>query len=254
MTFPGLSASARMFAHVCALAVLSAGCAAQQGPVAPIRGSGGDDLVQLTQELLDAIAPGKKEVWDRYLAPKAVYTDENGKTFTREEFLNELKPLPPYAHGTLRIKKSTVRMSSDHAVIVHEDEEIEEIFGQKIVTGFVITDTWRIRQNRWELLASSVVGVSADPVVAKLPSARLDAFVGDYAVTGATISIKRDGDHLSLLREGKPAVPLFAEGDGIFFVRGSSDRWVFMPDDAGAIAEMRQRRRGTDVVWKKAKR
>jgi len=254
MSFSSRSLSLVSLVSVGVLAAVTAGCAAQPGPAAPVRGGGEDELVQATQELLDAIAPGKKEVWDRYLDPKAVYTDENGKTFTKKEFLDELKPLPPYAHGSLRIKHSTVRLSGDHAVLVHEDEESEEIFGQKITTGFVITDTWRLRQGRWELLASSVVGLWADPVVARLASARLDAFAGDYALTGGNLAVKREGDHLMVTREGHPPAALFPEGDGIFFARGSSDRWVFAPDDSGAIGELRQRRRGNDVVWKKTKR
>ncbi|WP_394827616.1 nuclear transport factor 2 family protein [Pendulispora albinea] len=237
-----------------ALGAGSAGCAAQPGggATAPTRGGGKDELVQVTQELLDAIAPGKKEVWDRYLAADAIYTDENGKTFTRKEFLEELKPLPPYARGTLKIKHSIVRLSSDHAVVVHQDEENEEIYGQKITTGFVITDTWRLRQNRWELLASSVVGLASDPVAVKLGSARLDAFAGEYSVgSGASFVVRREGDHLVAAREGRPPIALYAEGDGLFFARGSTDRWAFVADDSGAIAEMRQRRRGNDVVWKK---
>lgn len=238
----------------CALALAAAGCSgSQSGVVAPIREGGEDELVHATQELLDAIAPGKKEVWDHYLAEDALYTDENGKTFTKKQFLEELKPLPPVAHGTLKIRHSTSRVSGDHAVIVHQDDEEEEIYGQKISTGFVITDTWRLRQGRWELLSSSVVGLQADPVVAKMPLARFDAFAGEYAVTGAKLTVRHEGDHLSLERDGRPPTWLFPEGDGIFFTRGNTDRWVFVPDDAGRITDLRYRRRGNDIVWKRTR-
>lgn len=243
----------RLLTSACVVVSMTAGCAPQPGGVVvPTPGGGQDGLVQATQELLDAIAPGKKDVWEHYLADDAIYTDENGRSFTKKEFLEELKPLPAYAHGTLKIKHSLVRLSSDHAVIVHQDEETEDIYGQKIVTGFVITDTWRLRQGRWELMASSVVGLHSDPAVVKLSSARLDAFAGEYTVASATsFTVRREGDHLNVTRDGRPPVALYPEADGLFFSRGSSDRWAFVADDSGAIAEMRQRRRGNDVVWKK---
>jgi len=56
--------------------------------------------VKATQEMLDAVAPGDKKVWEHFLAQEAIYTDENGKTYTKKEFLDELKPLPPIAKGT----------------------------------------------------------------------------------------------------------------------------------------------------------
>lgn len=36
-------------------------------------------LTQATQELLDAIAPGDKAVWQRYLAEGSIYADEEGR-------------------------------------------------------------------------------------------------------------------------------------------------------------------------------
>ncbi len=241
---------------LCAATMLAvAGCSApQSGVSAPLREGGEDELVKATQDLLDAVAPGDKKVWDRYLAQDAIYTDENGRTYTKKEFLEELKPLPPVAHGTLKIRKSAVRMSGDHAVIVHQDDENEEIYGQKIATGFISTDTWRLLQGRWELLSVSVVGLHNDPVVAKLSPARFDACAGEYSVSGVgPMTVRHEGDHLTIERDGRQLPVVFPEGDGIFFSRGSADRWVFVFDDAGKATELRQRRRGNDIVWKRTK-
>lgn len=49
----------------------------------------------MTQELLDAMAPGDKAVWDRYLAPECLYAAEDGRTLTKAQLLEELSPLPP---------------------------------------------------------------------------------------------------------------------------------------------------------------
>jgi len=245
----------RLLSSALLLAFVVAGCSApQSGATGPLREGGEDELVKATQEMLDAVAPGDKKVWEHFLAQEAIYTDENGKTYTKKEFLDELKPLPPIAKGTLKIRKSAVRMSGDHAVIVHQDDENEEIYGQKITTGFVSTDTWRLLQGRWELLSVSVIGLHADPAVAKLAPARFDACAGEYSVAGAgTMTVRHEGDHLIVERDGRQLAAAYPEGDGIFFGRGSSDRWVFFFDDAGKATELRQRRRGNDIVWRRTK-
>src|SRR4249920_2961328 len=51
-------------------------------------------LVERTQKLLDAIAPGEKAPWAKAMAEECLYSDENGTTMTKAKFLEELGPLP----------------------------------------------------------------------------------------------------------------------------------------------------------------
>lgn len=53
----------------------------------------------MIQELLDAVAPGDKGVWDRYLAPEHLYAAEDGRTLTKAQLLEELSFLPPGYKG-----------------------------------------------------------------------------------------------------------------------------------------------------------
>ena len=46
------------------------------------------------QALMDSIAAGDKTVWDRVMDPSCVITSEEGRSVGKQEFLDELRPLP----------------------------------------------------------------------------------------------------------------------------------------------------------------
>ena len=52
------------------------------------------ELKRLTQENLDAIAPGHVEVYRRNLHEKFTHVDENGAVRNKAQLLAELTPLP----------------------------------------------------------------------------------------------------------------------------------------------------------------
>ena len=60
-------------------------------------------LKQATQELLDAIAPGDKAVWQRHLAEGSIYADEEGRVLTKHELIKELNALPKGYGGSIKI-------------------------------------------------------------------------------------------------------------------------------------------------------
>src|SRR5215813_3594534 len=53
-----------------------------------------EELTRISQELLEAVAPGNKAPWERYLAPELLTLDENGKVLTKAQILEEFGPLP----------------------------------------------------------------------------------------------------------------------------------------------------------------
>ena len=55
----------------------------------------GTELRRMTQEMLDAVAPGQAEVWQRYTHERLIHVDENGTVRSRKELLAEITPLPP---------------------------------------------------------------------------------------------------------------------------------------------------------------
>src|SRR5882762_314226 len=92
------------------------------------------------QQLLDAIAPGDVKIWDRALAPDAVYVDENGEVIHRADFLKQLQPLPPGVSGKITISAYTAEQSGDVATVIHTDDEEETYHGQHLTAmiGFLL--------------------------------------------------------------------------------------------------------------------
>ncbi len=89
------------------------------------------EIKRISQELLDAIAPGNKAVWERYLADDCIYSDENGRTLNKAQLLEDLRPLPAGYSGTIAIAESQIRVHKDAAVIANRMIENETIYGQK---------------------------------------------------------------------------------------------------------------------------
>src|SRR6188474_1319100 len=63
------------------------------------------ELRRVTQELLDAIAPGNAAPWKRVLDERFTHLDENGVVRDRAAFLAELQPLPAGLVGRIEIDK-----------------------------------------------------------------------------------------------------------------------------------------------------
>src|SRR5262245_50580734 len=73
-------------------------------------------LERQTQELLDAVAPGHVEVWERLLHPDVIYVSENGEVFHKPQLLAQITPMPAGMSGTLHVGKFTVARHGDVAI------------------------------------------------------------------------------------------------------------------------------------------
>src|SRR5687768_16746790 len=63
-------------------------------------------LKRQTQELMDAVAPGKVEVWQRYLLDDVVYLDENGDVVSdKASLLKDFTPLPAGLVGRIEVDR-----------------------------------------------------------------------------------------------------------------------------------------------------
>jgi hypothetical protein len=202
------------------------------------------------QALLDAIAPGDRQTWDRLLAPEAVYVDENGAVMDRAAFLNGLSPLPSYASGHIDIVDYRVQSLGDTALVVHKDDEREVFYGHDLRAGYLMTETWIRRGGEWRVALIHAYVTAVDPPAATLPPAVLDAYVGRYQLApGVVVAVRRDGDHLVSGREGKPAKPLLAESADVFFTLGQPRSRTIFQRKAGAVHQFVDRREGEDLIY-----
>jgi hypothetical protein len=233
-----------------ALLLLTASASASLA--APAKPTGvADELKRATQELMSAVASGDWAVWDRYLDDSILYTAEDGRTLTKAQLREEMKPLPPGFSGTIEVESADVRQHGDVAVVSHEELEHETVFGQKLVSHYHGTDTWLRKGGRWRLIASQMLVRLADPAPASIDARVLDDYVGTYELSPTTAYVvTREGDKLFGERTGRPKQELTPETETVFFTPGAPrTRKIFARDGSGKVVRIIDRRDGRDIVW-----
>jgi len=153
----------------------------------PARASTADSWFQTTtQALFDAVATGDKAVWDRVLDADAIITTEDGEVQSRKQFLDSLQALPPGFRGAIKLRGLTVRHLGDAAVAHYWLDEWEDIFGQKLFTVYVETDTYRRAGAGWKLTAAQVTVVPRDLEHVTADSTLWPSLVGEYRLSEKT--------------------------------------------------------------------
>jgi Domain of unknown function (DUF4440) len=213
------------------------------------------ELRRQTQELLDAIAPGKVEVWRKYLHPKMLHVDENDTVRGKEELLKELTPLPAGLVGSIEIASFKIELHDNVAVATHEDQEHLDYHGQKLASRFRATDTWLKTREGWRLIATQVLPVLKDPPAASLSEEQLCAYNGVFELTpDVTETIRCKDGGLAAVRTGRPEAMYKAEIADVFFVPGRPrTRRIFQRDKTGAVTGFADRREGEDIAWRKVR-
>jgi hypothetical protein len=238
----------------CAAVLLLAAAASVATPATkPVKPDAGvaAELRRATQELMSAVAEGNWAVWDKYLDDSILYTAEDGRTLTKAQLREEMKPLPPGFSGTIEVESADVRQYGDVAVVSHEVIEHETVFGQKLVSHYHTTDTWLRKGGRWRLIATQVLVRLADPPAATVDRRIFDDYVGHYEVSPTmTLEVTREGDKLFAERNGRPKQELLPEMETVFFTPGAPrTRKIFARDAGGKVVKIFDRRDGRDIVW-----
>lgn len=209
-----------------------------------------DQLVALTQRIMDAIGEGKAEVWRQALADDAVVTDEFGRRQDKAEAVAAIRPFPPGISGSIQVRDARVRVYGDTAVIDFEDYERETYFGQQFVVRYPSTATYVRRSGEWKLVAWMDVTLPTPPPSLAVRDLSLADYPGTYRIApDRAWSIERDGDHLVFrTKAGRPAVALDPVARDVFM--GGDDEknlYVFKRDAAGKVVELVERRKFNDL-------
>ena len=237
---------------------LAAAAASGAAPAARALTPGGEGAVaealrSRTQEMLDAVAAGRKEVWDKSLHEDVVFTSEDGEVLDRAKLLEGLKPLPAGVGGSIRVIDFAARVHGSVAITTYVSDEDESYHGQKLHCQYRTTDTWLQTGDGWRLIASETIALRGDPPSVDLPASLISEYPGRYALTpDIEFEIRRKGDGLEGQQTGKPAKPLRAEAPDVMFVPGSPRyRYVFQRGSGGKIKGFAQRREAWDIAWKR---
>jgi hypothetical protein len=232
--------------------VAVASCAGSQRPV-PATSDAADiaELRRITQEMMDAVAPGRVEGWQRYLHDRLLHVDENGMVRTKAELLREFEPLPPGLVGRIEVDVFKAEIHGDVAVVARELQEYLDYHGQPLRTRFRNVDTWLRTPQGWRLIAEETAAVLKDPPPIALTKEQLCAYEGTYALTPEiTATVKCTDGGLIIERTGRPAAKYLPEVLDVFFAPGQPrSRRIFLRDRQGAVVGFADRREGEDVRW-----
>jgi len=229
----------------CVLTLFASAARADEAPP-PLR----KEIVALTQELMDALVPGKTEPWQRILADDVLITDEFGRRQTKKEAVDSVHPFPAGISGNIEIRDAHVRSYGDTAVIDCEQYETEEFFGQKFVVRYLATATYVRRNGAWKLVAMQDLTLPTPPPTLPVRDLRLADYPGTYRYTAErAFSVELDGDRLMLrTRAGAAAHALDVLAKDVFM--GSDEErnlLIFRRDDAGKISGLVERRKFNDL-------
>ena len=210
------------------------------------------ELVAILNELLDSVAAGKKEVWEKHLADTCLFNDENGKTYSKKELLADFRPLPPGYSGNLKVEEVKSQIYGDTAILSALELENMDIFGQKITARYLQTSTFIRTRGRWQLVAAQVIAINNDPPAVEFPSEILQKYAGRYQLGPDTYVLTLEQGKLMAQRTGRDKEEFVSETENVFFRKGSPrSRILFATDKSGKVSGMLFRREGIDVVWKK---
>ncbi|MGH8212785.1 MAG: nuclear transport factor 2 family protein [Rhodanobacteraceae bacterium] len=208
------------------------------------------EIVSLSQQLMDAIGEGRKDVWQRVVADDAVIVDEFGRRQSKKDVVDSLRPFPPGFSGSIEIRDPRVSVHGDTAVIECEEYERETVFGQKLVVRYIAVNTFVRREGQWKLVATEDVTLPTPPP--KLAVAGLH--LGDYAGTyrygpDRAWTFSAHDDQLTYVtKAGRPAIAADPIAKDVF-MEDNDERnlLVFRRDASGHVTELIERRKFNDL-------
>jgi hypothetical protein len=212
------------------------------------------EIVAMTQELMDALVPGKVDVWQRALADDAMITDEYGRRQTKKEIVDSIHPFPQGLSGSIELRDARVHVYGDTAVLDCEEYETETVFGQKLIVRYFTMNTYVRRDGAWKIVAMQDVTLPTPPPVLDVKGLKLDDYVGAYHYApdrGYIVAIE-NGKMIYRTKAGRPAYSLDAMAKDVFMTGDDEKNIViFRRDDAGKIVELIERRKFNDLRMKR---
>ena len=208
------------------------------------------EIVAITQELMDALVPGKADVWQRLLLADAMITDEFGRRQTKQEIVDGIHPFPQGLSGSIEIRDPHVHVYGDAAVLDCEEYEQETVFGQKFVVRYIAMNTYVRRDGQWKVAAMLDVTLPTPPPALSVHGLRLDDYAGTYRYgpERAWVFAVENGKLVYRTKAGRPAIAVAAMARDVFM--GGDDEkniLIFQRDEAGKIVELIERRKFNDL-------
>lgn len=211
-------------------------------------------IVDLTQQVMDAITDGKAEVWQRTLLDDALITDEFGRRQTKKEAVESLHPLGAGITGSIEVRDPHVRIYGDTAVIDFEGYEKETFFGQHFLVRYIFTATYVRKGDDWKLATMLDVTLPTVPPALDVRDLKLSDYAGTYRISAERAWIVEvDNEKLQWrTKADRPANSLDPIAKDVFM--GGDDEknlMIFRRDASGKVVELIERRKFNDLHLKR---
>ena len=209
-----------------------------------------NEIVRMTQELMDALVPGKADVWQRYLVDDALITDEFGRRQTKKETVDGMHPFPAGVSGSIELRDVKVHVYGDTAVLDCEEYETETFFGQKFVVRYMAMNTFVRRDGAWKMVAMEDVTLPTPPPALDVKGIAAADYIGTYRISPdrAWNVAEENGKLVWRTKAGGPAHALDAVAKDVFM--GGDDEknlMIFRRDEKGNVVELVERRKFNDL-------
>jgi len=231
------SPSAFLMGWFGAALMLSPGVAATEAPAPAASAETVRWFQETEQELLNSVAAGNKKLWQEVMDASCVVTSEEGQVMTKQQFLEELSPLPPGLAGGITVKELTVQEYPGLAVVRYLADEWETVFGQRLTTSYRVTNTYRSAGRDWRMIASHTSVVTEDPPAQEVSTSDWPAFVGTYRLLrdGWTFTVELREGRLYGGRDPKRLRYLIPLTSNAFVASGRLGEWIFVLEKGRAV-------------------
>lgn len=210
-----------------------------------------EELTAIAQELADAIHPGNKAVYEKWLADDFILVDRDGSIQRKQEIVAGTTPAAAAVTLKLVVDQPELRELGDVAVLVHRVVEDETFYGQPLYVLYRETHVFRRTKAGWRLVVWQYVEIPRDPDPLPVDATRLTGLAGTYAIGDRRFNVTvRDGKVFGA-RAGQAEAELIPESDSVFAAAGSEFRKIFLRDASGRAVEIVDRRKGSDVRWRR---
>lgn len=210
-------------------------------------------ILDIEQQLMDGVASGDRNLWDKYLLDSCLITIEDGTRLSKKEYLEGMQPLPATHVGRIKIlSPRVVSLGRNVYVISYIVDEYLDLYNQHIHTQYMASNTW-VKRDGWKLASMQVFEIPKNPnPISHTPDVK--DIIGVYRLSDEvtyTIALDDSGT-LTGRRSGRAPQELFRESGDVYFDNNPRVRKIFVRT-SGAVTHMIDRRAGEDLLWTKMK-
>jgi hypothetical protein len=213
-------------------------------------------LIDISQQLLDALGSGDSSVWSKNMAVECIVVDWDGNIRNRSQQLRFVHPLPPNYIRTVSVVKPIIVEHGNTAVMTFTADERLKIYDQSVNTPYKQTDTYVNIDGQWKLIASMAGEIVNEPSIANVSTPILQSYTGTYELgPGMQCIVSLKDGRLIQQKTGRQPTELLPETETVFFPKGRPYRSVLFLTDGTKhnIVKMVERRAGNDITWKRIK-